>query len=59
VGICPFGFVVVWAIAGDASDESLGLKNLGTVMNFEPSLLVYFAVACKVGEVGDLIVCCL
>lgn len=45
-------------MAGDVSDESLGLKDLGTVMNFEPSLFVYFAVALKVGDVGDLSVCC-
>ena len=40
-------------MAGDVSDESLGLKDLGTVMNFEPSLLVYLAVGLfDVGELG-------
>ena len=43
VGTWPFGFVAIWAMAGDVSDESLVLKALGTVMNFEPSLFVYFA----------------
>ena len=41
----------------DVSDESLALKDLGTVMNFEPSLFVYFVVALEVGDVGDLMVC--
>ena len=48
--IPPFVFVVC-AIAGEGSEESLEF-NLGTVMNFEPSLLVYLAVN-LFGEVGD------
>jgi hypothetical protein len=35
----------------DVSDEVL-VVDLGTVMNFEPSLFVYFAVA-LFGDVGD------
>jgi hypothetical protein len=43
---------------------SVGSEDLGTVMNFEPSLFVYFAVALEVGDVGvcvaglDLAICC-
>jgi hypothetical protein len=33
-------------------------RALGTVMYFEPSLFVYFAVALEVGDVGDWAVCC-
>jgi hypothetical protein len=44
-------------MAGDVSDESEMFKALGTVMNFEPSLFVYFAVAFEVGDVGDCTVC--
>ena len=51
------GFVVVCAIAGDVSDESVMFKALGRVMNFEPSLFVYFSVAFEVGDVGDCTVC--
>jgi hypothetical protein len=44
-------------MVGDVSEESLGLKTLGTVMNFEPSLFVYFAVGWEVGDAGDWAVC--
>lgn len=56
-GICPFDLMVVWAMAGDVSEDSV-LLDLGTVMNFEPSLFVYFAVAFEVGDVGDCTVWC-
>lgn len=39
-------------MAGDVSDESVVVDALGTVMYFEPSLFVYFAVAWEVGDVG-------
>ena len=60
IGICPFGFVVVCAMVVEVSDDS---EDLGTVMNFEPSLFVYFAVVWEVGDAGfevgdwDLAVC--
>ena len=44
-------------MAGDVSDESEVFWDLGTFMYLEPSLFVYFAVALKVGEVGDWAVC--
>jgi len=41
-------------MAGDVSDESAELKFFGTVMNFDPSLFVYFALfGFDVGDVGD------
>jgi hypothetical protein len=40
-------------MVGDVSDEAEELKTLGTVMNFEPSLFVYFAVFREVGDGGD------
>lgn len=45
-------------MAGDVSEESEMLDTLGTVMNFEPSLLVYFAVAFVEGDGGDWAVFC-
>lgn len=56
-GVCPFGLVVVWAIIGDVSDEVSMLNTLGTVMYFEPSLLVYFAEFLVAGEGGDWTAC--
>jgi hypothetical protein len=44
-------------MAGDVSDESVVIWDLGTFMYLEPSLFVYFAVVLKVGEVGDWAVC--
>jgi len=47
-------------MADEVSDDS---EDLGTVINFEPSLFVYFAVVLEVGDAGfevgdwDLAVC--
>jgi len=40
-------------MAGDVSDESVVLRTLGMVMNFEPSLFLYLAEAFAAGDVGD------
>jgi hypothetical protein len=40
-------------MVGDVSDDVVELKTLGTFMNFEPSLFVYFAVFLEVGDDGD------
>jgi len=40
-------------MAGEVSEESEMFDTLGTVMNFEPSLFVYFAVAFVEGDGGD------
>jgi hypothetical protein len=44
-------------MVGDVSDEFAKLKTLGTVMNFEPSLFVYFAVFLELGDGGDWAAC--
>lgn len=58
VGVCPFDLVVGFAIAGEVSEESVIVDAFGTVMNLEPSLFLYFAVALDVGEAGDWVVRC-
>jgi hypothetical protein len=40
-------------MAGDVSGESVVLRTLGMVMNFEPSLFVYLAEALAAGDGGD------
>ena len=39
-------------IVEDGWAESAGVDPLGTVMNLDPSLFVYFAVALEVGDCG-------
>lgn len=53
VGVWPFVLIADWAMAGEVSEESEMFDTLGTVMNFEPSLFVYFAVAFVEGDGGD------
>ncbi len=45
-------------MAGEVSDDSISFTGLGTVMNFEPSLFVYFAEFFGAGEVGDWVFVC-
>ena len=50
IGIWPFGFVVVWAMAGDVSDGCVGVIALGMVIVLEPSLFAYFEEALGIGD---------
>lgn len=53
IGIWPFDLVVVCAMAGDVSDESVELEAFGIVMNLEPSLFVYFDETFELEDVED------
>jgi hypothetical protein len=42
-------------VVGEGWAESLGVLIFGTVINLDPSLLVYFAVFLEVGERGGMV----
>lgn len=52
-GVSPLVSVDGCAIAEEDSDVSAELEAFGIVMNFEPSLFVYFAVAGAEDEAED------